>query len=177
MAYYCGHLSLESITLKHRMEEHMIPFLREGVSFGLLGKQGAECIHHEFNMIRQRYTNNPGRTTTMGNERASLEMLPSTIHTQATTKEKKEYGYTKQLVVTYFTIIMLRRKGGNSNFQQAQHIHNYVHILTIVTHRKKSCMDFVHPLANFATSPLSAIAHWQVIFITCRAARTKCQIR
>ena len=64
LAYYRRHFPSASITLKlHLMEDHMIPFLRqmEGVSFGLLGEQGAEHIHHEFNMIRQRYANIPDR--------------------------------------------------------------------------------------------------------------------
>ena len=46
-----------SITLKmHMLEEHTVPWAkRTYVRFGLLGEQGAECIHARFNSLQRTY--------------------------------------------------------------------------------------------------------------------------
>lgn len=43
----------------HLLEDHMVPWIRKwgGVGFGLMGEQGAESIHAEFNRIEVRHRN------------------------------------------------------------------------------------------------------------------------
>jgi hypothetical protein len=43
----------------HLLEDHMAPWIRKwgGVGFGVMGEQGAESIHAEFNKIEQRHRN------------------------------------------------------------------------------------------------------------------------
>ena len=60
LAYYRQNSPTASITVKmHLMEDHMIPFLEKWgkVGFGLLGEQGAESVHKDFNTIKERFAN------------------------------------------------------------------------------------------------------------------------
>lgn len=43
------------------LEDHMVPFLQrwEGVGFGLMGEQGAEGIHADFNNLKRRFCGMP----------------------------------------------------------------------------------------------------------------------
>jgi len=46
----------------HFMEEHMIPWLKRWqVGFGLMGEQGAESIHANFNSIERSYKSIPNK--------------------------------------------------------------------------------------------------------------------
>ena len=40
----------------HLLEDHMVPWI-SGVGFGLMGEQGTESIHAEFNRIEVRHRN------------------------------------------------------------------------------------------------------------------------
>ena len=52
MSYYRKNFPTASITAKlHLLEDHKVPF------FGLLGEQGAESIHKDFNAIKDRFVN------------------------------------------------------------------------------------------------------------------------
>ena len=62
LTYYRQEFPAASITVKlHLMEDHMIPFLEKWsvVGFGLLGEQGAESVHKDFNALKARYVNMP----------------------------------------------------------------------------------------------------------------------
>ena len=62
LQYYRREFPTTSITVKlHLMEDHMMTFLQKWnrVGFGLLGEQGAESIHKDFNMLKERFTNIP----------------------------------------------------------------------------------------------------------------------
>ena len=68
MAYYRKVFPSASVTVKlHLLEEHIVPFLKQwpGVGFGLMGEQGAESIHKEFNMLMHRFINIPDPTERM----------------------------------------------------------------------------------------------------------------
>lgn len=59
MEFYRHTFPDATITVKlHMLEEHLIPFLRrwEGVGFGLMGEQGAEGIHADFNNLKRRFS-------------------------------------------------------------------------------------------------------------------------
>ena len=44
----------------HYMEDHLISFIRTWrAGPGLLGEQGGESIHHQFNQLKARYANMP----------------------------------------------------------------------------------------------------------------------
>ena len=71
----CNHFLLSakfpeaSITVKmHLLEDHMVPFLRQWnwVGYGLMGEQGAESVHAEFNSLLCRYTNIPYQVCSAG---------------------------------------------------------------------------------------------------------------
>ena len=58
MRFYRQTFSDATITVKlHMLEDHMVPFLKQwrGVEFGLLGEQGAEGIHADFNNLKRRF--------------------------------------------------------------------------------------------------------------------------
>ena len=62
LTYYRREFPAASTTVKlHLMEDHMTPFLEKwsAVGFGLLGEQGAESVHKDFNAIKERYANMP----------------------------------------------------------------------------------------------------------------------
>ncbi len=64
MLYYRTTFPDASVIVKmHLLQDHMVPFLRRwhGVGFGLLGEQGSESIHADFNNIKWRYAPTPNR--------------------------------------------------------------------------------------------------------------------
>ena len=62
MEYYRRTFPNATITIKlHMLEEHMIHYLQrwKGVGFGLMGEQGAEGIHADFNNLKRRFSGKP----------------------------------------------------------------------------------------------------------------------
>lgn len=62
MGFYRQTFPDATITVKlHMLEDHMVLFLQQwkGVGFGLLGEQGAEGIHADFNNLKRRFSGIP----------------------------------------------------------------------------------------------------------------------
>ena len=62
MKFYRETFPTATITVKlHMLEDHMMPFLNlwKGVGFGLMGEQGAESIHADFNNLKRRFSGMP----------------------------------------------------------------------------------------------------------------------
>ena len=78
----------------HLLEDHMAPWIRKwgGVGFGVMGEQGAESIHAEFNRIEQRHRNQRHdrveRLKRVVTEHL-LKSLPSHVAAQPPTKRRK----------------------------------------------------------------------------------------
>ena len=75
ISYYRQKFPEAPITVKmHLLEDHMVPFLRQwnGVGYGLMGEQGAESVHAEFNSLLCHYTNIPDQVERL---RCVLQLL------------------------------------------------------------------------------------------------------
>ncbi len=62
MRYYRATFPDATVTVKlHLLEDHVVSFIGRwnGVGFGLLGEQGSESIHADFNNSKRRYAPMP----------------------------------------------------------------------------------------------------------------------
>jgi hypothetical protein len=62
LAFYRHTFPDSTVTVKlHLLEDHLVGFLRqwEGVGFGIMGEQGAEGIHADFNSLKRRFGEMP----------------------------------------------------------------------------------------------------------------------
>ena len=81
----------------------MVSFLRQwnGVGFGLIGEQGAESVHAEFNSPHSMLSQHP-RQAKMCSARTSYEVLPRCIGSYTKTCELTTSG-TEKIVPLYLS--------------------------------------------------------------------------
>ena len=93
MAFYREQFPNSSITPKlHMLEEHLVPWLqRWKVGFGLLGEQGAECIHAFINSLKRTYSCIPDKLKRLTKvmEAHHLHVAPENIAVKPEPKRSK----------------------------------------------------------------------------------------
>ena len=77
MAFYRENFTEATVIPKmHMLEEHVVPWLEKWhVGFGLMGEQGAESIHKQFNSLSRTYSSMPERV-----ERLKQMMVEHLLH-------------------------------------------------------------------------------------------------